>query len=148
VAGVVSYPCHYYLPSNFLSFVLHTGITPILQVIRAVLYDDADKESRVWLIDTNKTEHDILCREELDTLYQLYKSDRFVLHHTVTVGKAPQLWKYSTGRISDQMLAAYLPPASEHSLILTCGPERLIQSTVKPGLQRLGWDITKDMVVF
>jgi nitrate reductase (NAD(P)H) len=122
------------------------GITPILQVLRAVLNDKEDKETRLWLLDTNKTEQDILCREELESLSQLHKEDRFVLHHTL--GKAPQTWTFSTGRISDQMLAAHLPPPCDDSLILSCGPDPMIKLTVKPGLERLGWNVGRSLVVF
>jgi len=122
-----------------------SGITPILQVLRAVLHNQEDKQTRLWLLAANKTEADILCREELDSLYRQYQNGRFSLHHTV--GKASPNWKFSTGRITDQMLAAYLPPPSDDSLILTCGPEPMIKLTVKPGLERLGWN-TASLVVF
>jgi nitrate reductase (NAD(P)H) len=124
----------------------HAGITPIIQVLRAVLGDKEDKETRLWLLDTNKTEQDILCRDELDTLSQMYKDGRFVLHHTVS--KPPQSWSFSTGRISDKMLAIHLPPPGDETLVLTCGPDPLIKLTVKPGLERLGWNVARSLVVF
>jgi len=123
-----------------------SGITPILQVIRAVLNDHEDKETRMWLLDANKTEDDILCREELETLCQQHTSERFRLHYTVE--QVPQCWRYSTGRISDTMLKEHLPPPSDDSLILTCGPGPMIKYAVQPGLERLGWDTARALVIF
>lgn len=123
-----------------------SGITPILQVLRAVLGDKEDKETRLWLLDTNKTEQDIFCRDELDTLSQMYKDGRFILHYTVS--KPPQSWSFSKGRISDEMLAIHLPPPGDETLVLTCGPDPLIKLTIKPGLERLGWNVARSLVVF
>jgi nitrate reductase (NAD(P)H) len=36
-----------------------SGITPILQTLRGVFLDDNDTETRVWVLDANKTEEDI-----------------------------------------------------------------------------------------
>jgi nitrate reductase (NAD(P)H) len=117
-----------------------------MQVLRAVPSDKEDKETRLWLLDTNKTEQDILCRDELDTLSQMHIDGRFVLHHTVS--KPPQRWSFSTGRISDEMLAIHLPPPGDETLVLSCGPDPLIKLTVKPGLERLGWNVARSLVVF
>ncbi|KAG1736106.1 uncharacterized protein EDB91DRAFT_1142870 [Suillus paluster] len=99
-----------------------SGITPILQVLRSIL-QNAESETRVWLISANKTEQDILCREELDKLLASHGKERFKLHYTLSV--APEEWTYS-----------HMPPHSEHGLILA------------PGLQNMGWDIEESLVVF
>ncbi len=36
-----------------------SGITPIIQVLRAIFNDPDDQNTEVWLIDGNKTEEDI-----------------------------------------------------------------------------------------
>jgi nitrate reductase (NAD(P)H) len=36
-----------------------SGVTPILQVLRGIFQDKDDFETRVWLIDANRTEKDI-----------------------------------------------------------------------------------------
>jgi len=134
------------LPTILTPNLIHAGITPIIQVLRAVLGDSGVIEMRLWLLDTNKTEQDILCRDELDTLSEMNRDGRFVLHHTVS--KPPQSWSFSTGRISDEMMAIHLPPPGDETLMLTCGPDALIKLTVKPGLERLGWNVAKSLVVF
>ena len=42
-----------------------TGITPMLQLIRAILKDPRDK-TKMWLVFANQTENDILLRTELE----------------------------------------------------------------------------------
>ena len=36
-----------------------SGVTPILQVLRGIFLDKEDTETRVWILDANKTEEDI-----------------------------------------------------------------------------------------
>jgi nitrate reductase (NAD(P)H) len=39
------------------------------------------------------------------------------------------------------MMRKHLPNPSEDSVILLCGPDGLIEKTVKPGLKELGFDL-------
>ncbi|CAE6498186.1 unnamed protein product [Rhizoctonia solani] len=123
-----------------------SGITPILQVLRSVLEDDTDHETTLWLLDSNRTEQDILCRDELLSFAD--RKGRMRAHFTLS--KSPsEGWAFSTGRINDEMMKAHLPSSdTPDSLILICGPDNLIKQTVKPGLERLGWDTAKTLVVF
>jgi len=123
-----------------------SGITPILQVLRSIFLDSLDTETKVWVISANKTEQDILCRDELDALYTKHGPHRLRLHYVL--GKAPPGWTGSTGRIDGNILRTELPCPSEEGIILVCGPESMINYTVKPGLKAAGWDIEKDLVVF
>ena len=45
-----------------------TGITPMLQVITAIIRDEYDTTTTMALLFANQTEEDILLREELDGL--------------------------------------------------------------------------------
>ncbi|QRV99692.1 nitrate reductase [Ceratobasidium sp. AG-Ba] len=123
-----------------------SGITPILQVLRSVLEDPEDNDTTLWLLDSNRTEQDILCRDELLTFAE--RKGRMKAHFTLS--KSPKDgWSFSTGRINDEMMRAHLPPSGQSdTLILICGPDALIKQTVKPGLERLGWDTSKTLVVF
>ena len=124
------------------------GITPILQVIRSVLHDASDTTTRLYLISANKTEVDILCKEELDAyLHSHNVSRRFHLHYTL--GKPPaEGWTYSTGRVDDEMLREHLPSPGEDRMALACGPPAMVDGTVRDGLKRLGWDVDTSYVVF
>ncbi|KAF8601756.1 nitrate reductase [Ceratobasidium sp. AG-I] len=123
-----------------------SGITPILQVLRSVLEDAENEETTLWLLDSNRTEQDILCRDELFTFAE--RKGRMKVHFTLS--KSPnEGWTFSTGRINDDMMRLHLPPSNQpDALILVCGPDALIKQTVKPGLERLGWDTAKTLVVF
>ncbi|CAL1702986.1 unnamed protein product [Somion occarium] len=122
-----------------------TGITPVLQVLRSILEDTEDR-TQVWLLYANKTEADILCRDELDHLFKIHGQNRFKLHYTV--GTAPKSWTYSIGRVTEELLKAHLPPPCDDSLILACGPEPMINHCVKPGLQKYGWNVESSLFVF
>jgi len=122
------------------------GITPILQVLRGIFLDSLDTETKVWVISANKTEEDILCRDELDTLYAQHGPHRMKLHYVL--GTAPPGWTGSIGRIDNEMLETEMPSPSEQGIILVCGPEPMINYAVKPGLKAVGWDLEKHLVVF
>lgn len=63
----------------FISYVGGTGITPMLQVIKAILKNPRDV-TKVSLVFANVTEEDILCREELDSLA---KDPRFNVYYVL-----------------------------------------------------------------
>lgn len=123
------------------------GITPIIQVLRGVIHDVEDNETRLWLINVNKTESDILLRKDLEALAALVGPTRFQQHYCLS--QAPEDWLHSRGRINLEMMRQHLPSALlEDALILVCGPEQMIENVVKPGLTELGWDIANTLVEF
>ena len=117
-----------------------------MQVLRGIFLDTLDTETKVWVISANKTEQDILCRDELDALYAQHGPDRLKLHYVL--GEASPGWTGSIGRIENDMIRERMPCPSEQGIILVCGPEPMIKYAVKPGLQAAGWDIDKYLVVF
>ena len=80
-------------------------------------------------------------------MLQQHGTQRLALYHTLS--RAPvEGWKYGSGRVNDEMMAAHLPLPSPDSLILACGPPTMLDETVKPGLRRIGWNIDEQLVVF
>lgn len=61
-------------------------------------------------------------------------SGRFRLHHTLSAPSATWPEMYSNGRMTAEMLSQHLPPPSDDALLMVCGPDGLINETVKPGL--------------
>jgi nitrate reductase (NAD(P)H) len=116
-----------------------SGITPILQVLRAILTDPTGYHTKVWVLDVNRFPEDILCREELDRLALEHKS-HFKLHYSLTGKRVPEDWSYSTGRITDAMLDAHLPSLGQDSIVCLCGPPPMEQS-VKGDCVPSRWDI-------
>jgi cytochrome-b5 reductase len=78
-----------------------TGITPMLQIIRAIVRGriDGDK-TEVDLIFANVTKQDILLKEDLD---ELVKEDpKFRVHYALD--KAPEGWKGEVGYVTADMI--------------------------------------------
>ena len=99
------------------------GITPIIQVARAIVDDEHDHETKVWVLNANKTEEDILLRADMDELRKRRGPDRFRQH--LVLSKAKESWLSSRGRVNLEMLRSHLPPPCADSLVLICGPEPL-----------------------
>ena len=64
-----------------LNIIGGTGITPMLQLIRAVFRDTNDR-TELSLLFANQTEDDILLREELEDVQKQFP-ERFKLWYTV-----------------------------------------------------------------
>ncbi|KAF5373120.1 hypothetical protein D9758_001489 [Tetrapyrgos nigripes] len=126
-----------------------SGITPILQVLTSVLNGlSAGAEICVWLIYANRTEEDILCRQQLESFLE-QAPKQFRLFHTLsTVAGISKDWGYGKGKIDEIMLRKHLPAPSTNGIILACGPDAMISKTLKPCLQKIGWDVGSALVVF
>lgn len=111
-----------------------TGITPMLQIIRAILKDEAD-QTQVSLLFANQSEDDILVREYLEELEE--KSSNFKLWYTID--KSNEDWQYSVGFIDADMIKERLPPPGPDTQILMCGPPPMIQYACLPNLEKLGY---------
>ncbi|KAJ8245719.1 hypothetical protein GJAV_G00273760 [Gymnothorax javanicus] len=111
-----------------------TGITPMLQIITAVMKDPQDK-TVCHLLFANQSEKDILLRPELEEILANHPS-RFKLWYTVD--RAPEGWPYSQGFISEEMVRDHLPSPGDDALILMCGPPPMIQFACTPNLDKVG----------
>ena len=110
-----------------------TGITPVLQVIRAIMRDPQD-HTEMFLIYANQTEDDILLREELESL------PKNRLHIWYTLDRPPSKWEYGTGFINTAMCQEHLPPSGEHTHIFCCGPPPMIKFACEPAFKECGID--------
>jgi cytochrome-b5 reductase len=113
-----------------------SGITPMLQIIKAIL-KDSDDYTMISLIFANQTEGDILCREDLEKIRE-EKPHRFKLWYTVD--KAPADWKFGSGFITAEMMKSHLYPPSDKTITLMCGPPPMLEYACKPNLKQLGYD--------
>jgi nitrate reductase (NAD(P)H) len=118
-----------------------SGITPIFQVLRGVVSNPTDP-TECTVLDGNRLEEDILCREELDAFASMGDKRCTILH---TLTKPSSDWKGLKGRISEDLLKQYAPPM-EDSLALICGPPGM-ESSAKETLLKLGWN-ENDLVFF
>jgi nitrate reductase (NAD(P)H) len=118
-----------------------SGITPIYQVFRAVMQDPEDQTYCV-VLDCNRLEEDILCKDELDT-YSMANEHKSNVLFTLTKGS--ENWKGHRGRIGPEMLTKYVPKTDD-SMILICGPESL-EKSAHLALNDQGW-ADEDMLFF
>ncbi|KAJ4262944.1 hypothetical protein NW762_006557 [Fusarium torreyae] len=112
-----------------------TGITPMFQIIRAICEDDRDL-TEVNLIYANRSEQDILLREQLETFARRYPQN-FKLYYVVE--KAPADWTYGTGYVTQELMAEKFPTPGPDSKIMLCGPPGMIKAA-KTSLGNLGFD--------
>lgn len=116
-----------------------TGITPMLQVITAIM-DKKDDPTQVNLLFANKTEEDILVRDMLEKLAQ-ENPDRLKVHYTLD--NPPNGWAFSKGFINEDMVREHLPAPGEDTVILMCGPPPMIKFACRPNLEKVGHEKTR-----
>lgn len=104
-----------------------TGITPMYQLIRAICENDTDM-TEVSLIYANRSEPDILLREELERFARLYPKN-FKLWYMLD--SAPEGWTYGTGFVDQVVLKEQLPTPSPDTKVMLCGPPGMVNATKK-----------------
>ncbi|CAO3656551.1 unnamed protein product [Mucor hiemalis] len=102
-----------------------TGITPMLQIIRAILRNPKDK-TKIKLIFGNVTKNDILLEKELEELVAKHP-EQFEVYHVLN--EAPdESWTQGIGFITKQILEERLPKPSNDIKICVCGPPPLVKA--------------------
>jgi len=115
-----------------------TGITPMLQIIRAALKNPLDLTS-ITLIYANVTAEDILLKAELDELEAKHPK-RFRAYHVLN--NPPEGWTQGTGFVTADMIKEHLPAPSSvpgAMKILLCGPPPMM-TAMKKNLDTLGYE--------
>lgn len=112
-----------------------TGITPMLQVIRAIIRGRAAGDrTQVDLIFANVTPQDILLKEDLDALAAEDKG--FRVHYVLD--KPPADWTGGVGYVTGDMITKWLPKPAPDVKILICGPPPMV-SGLKKTTEALGY---------
>ncbi|KAI0020230.1 hypothetical protein F4780DRAFT_770862 [Xylariomycetidae sp. FL0641] len=122
---------------RFVMVCAGSGVTPIFQVLRAVLSDPQD-ETRCLVLDGNRREEDILCRADLDALV-LGNEDRCRLLHALSQ-PGPE-WKGLKGRLGREVIESEVGRCTSDAgedLVLVCGPGAL-EKSVRGIFLDLGW---------
>lgn len=102
-----------------------TGITPMYQLTRAI-FNNPDDKTKVSLIFGNKTEADILLREEFEQLEKEHP-DRFKAVYLLDT--PPKNWKGKSGYVTKELLQDVLPGAQEENIkVFVCGPPPLYKA--------------------
>ncbi|KAF7791920.1 hypothetical protein EIP86_002946 [Pleurotus ostreatoroseus] len=104
-----------------------TGITPMLQIIRAALKNPQDT-TKLNLIYANVNADDILLKTELDELAAAHPA-RFAVYYVLN--NPPAGWTGGVGFVSKEQIEKHLPPTSEDIKILMCGPPPMMTAMKK-----------------
>ncbi|KAL4795646.1 hypothetical protein BDV19DRAFT_362379 [Aspergillus venezuelensis] len=121
---------------KFIMICGGTGITPVYQVLRAVMNDESDSTQCV-LLDGNRLEEDVLLKEELDGFEAISKNGKCEIVHTLTKGS--DTWMGRRGRIDEELIKKYAGPPNEQTMVLVCGPGPM-EAASKKILLGLGWN--------
>ncbi|GAM25286.1 hypothetical protein SAMD00019534_084610 [Acytostelium subglobosum LB1] len=128
-----------YFPNMFKSIGMlagGTGITPMYQVIKAILRNPEDT-TQISLIFGNITEEDILLGRELNELATAHP-DQLKIYHVLN--NPSKGWTQGSGFITQDMIRERLPaPAGADTKILLCGPPVMIK-VMKAHLSQMNYE--------
>lgn len=123
-----------------------SGITPIFQVLRAVMQDPED-ETNCIVLDGNRDEQDILCRADLDAMAAANKHKYRLVY---TLSRPGPSWTGRKGRMDKAFFESEVgPPGKKEDggeMVLICGPEPM-ERTAKEAFLGMGWS-SDDMLFF
>ena len=108
-----------------------SGITPMIAIIRWILARNQNVD--LFLLYANKTEADIIFREEWDAYVRAQTN--FHCHHVLS--EPPAGWSQETGRISETTLRTHLPPPGADTVIFLCGPPPMVDA-IETTLKSIG----------
>ncbi|GBE78262.1 NADH-cytochrome b5 reductase 1 [Sparassis crispa] len=111
-----------------------TGITPMLQIIRAALKNARDR-TKLSLIYANVNPEDILLKRELDELAAAH-AHRFRVYFVLN--NPPVDWTGGVGFVSKEQIEKHLPPSNHDIKVLMCGPPPMM-SAMKKHLAELNY---------
>ncbi|XP_073011271.1 nitrate reductase [NADH] 1 [Typha latifolia] len=126
-----------------------TGITPVYQVIQAVLRDQPEDPTEMHLVYANRSEDDILLKEELDRWAEENPGRLKVWYVVGEVKKPEEGWRYSVGFVREEILREHIPMGDlDDTLALACGPPPMIQFAVLPNLEKMKYDVANSCLIF
>ncbi|KAI6246892.1 NADH-cytochrome b5 reductase 1 [Erysiphe necator] len=105
-----------------------TGITPMLQIIRAIIKGRATGDkTQVNLIFANVNSDDILLKEDLDQLAM--DDEGFKVYYVLN--NPPVNWEGGVGFVTTEMIKEHLPAAAFDVKLLLCGPPPMVSAMKK-----------------
>ena len=119
-----------------------TGITPMLQIIRAINRmrprNGGTDTTKVDLIFANVNPDDILLKDQLDSLAQ--EDPDFKVYYVLN--NPPEKWDGGVGFVTADMIKERLPAPGPDMKILICGPPPMV-SALKKATESLGYEKAK-----
>jgi cytochrome-b5 reductase len=113
-----------------------TGITPMLQVAKAIMRGRASGDkTEVDLLFANVNPEDILLKNDLDALAA--KDPKFRVHYVLN--NPPEKWNGGVGFVTADMIKEKLPAPASDMKILICGPPPMVKA-MKMATESLGYE--------
>lgn len=128
---------------HYVFFAAGSGITPILSIIKTVLWKSP--QSRITLVYGNKNAASVIFREEIEGLKNRYLQ-RLRVVHVLSRERVDTEWQ--RGRIDEEKLAQILdkiPDLLEGDQFFVCGPEEMTAG-VRTTLEKHG--VSKSKIHF
>lgn len=122
-----------------------SGVTPGYALMARVVLEAADDGPEVRVVDANKSEADILLREEMAQLEERAEGRLEVTH---VLSRPPDGWEGLSGHVNEEMLKGKLFPPGEESAVFVCGPPTMVQKAVMPALKDWGYTEDRDLFGF
>jgi predicted ferric reductase len=130
--GLFSYLASVQDPNQELVMIAGgVGVTPMLSMLRYMI--DVDQMRKATLIWSNRTEADILCRDEIEEMEA--KLPNLAVHHVLS---AQADFQGRTGRLNQNMLKELLSMTSHEACIFVCGPPPMMDSVCRD-LKKIGY---------
>lgn len=117
------------MQENLVLIAGGTGITPYRSIIRYIL--TKNMKNKIILLNGNKTEADIIFKEELDNYNKINQIT--VIN---TLEQPPQEWQGEVGFINKHMIENYVDDINKYTYMV-CGGPRMVAS-IKAVLAELG----------
>lgn len=136
--------------NKFIMVCAGSGITPIFQVLRAILSEPSDEEEapKCLVLNGNRVKEDILCRAELDALAAANPESCKILY---SLSRPEASWTGRKGRMDraffeQEVGAASSVKGDRDTMVLVCGPHGL-EKLVEESLKGMGW-AEEDVIFF
>lgn len=117
-----------YKPNKFNTVALlaaGSGLTPALQMINQICNDPNDT-TRIVLVFANRTEADIILRDELDALAA--EHPQLSVHYVLSSPPTDGSWTGKTGHINKALVQELVPAPSADVFVGVCGPPAMMDS--------------------
>ncbi len=113
-----------------------SGVTPFVSILREYAHrvGQPDCPLSLHLLVAYRSTQDLICIESLREAAE-HSGVRLVLSLTREKASIPGRIEFKYGRPSEEMLREFLNPVNEHSIVMTCGPQQMMDLSCAQALK-------------
>ncbi|KAK0664557.1 nitrate reductase [NADH] [Cercophora samala] len=109
-----------------------SGITPGYALLSHIFHSLPHDRTKARVIDANRTERDILLKDELDKFQAESKHQIEIMH---VLSHPSKDWTGKMGYVTPEIIREGLFPPDDNSVVFLCGPPGLVQGVALPALR-------------